>query len=79
LTIRDIYARLRKNSIKPMTEKEQCELDVFDTVQWCFKRAEKVNQADAEALYDEFNEWIEYVEDDSVEFIDVTKLNLPSK
>lgn len=62
-----------------MNEKEQSELEIFEAVQWCFKRAEKLSQANADAIYGEFNEWIEYVEDDSVEFIDVTKLKLPSK
>jgi hypothetical protein len=61
-----------------MTEEELVEREIFETVDWCFKRVEKVSESDAEALYNEFNEWIEFVEDDTIVTIDVTKIeNIP--
>lgn len=57
-----------------MNKEQQAEQEVYQHVDWCFKRAEKVSEADAEALYSEFNEWIEFIEDESVTHIDITKI-----
>lgn len=57
-----------------MNTEKQTEQEVYQNVDWCFKRAEKVSEADAEAIYSEFDEWIEFVEDETISFIDVTKL-----
>jgi hypothetical protein len=61
-----------------MDYEKETEKEIYQNVDWCFKRVEKLSEADAEALYSEFNEWIEFSEDDSIKFIDVKKIeNLP--
>lgn len=62
-----------------MNEKQQAELEIIESVHWCFKRAEKLSGADVDALYGEFHEWIEYVEDETIDYVDVTKIRMPSK
>jgi hypothetical protein len=54
-----------------MAKKLEVPQFVVDNVNWCLKRCDELPHDDAAELMSEFDEWIEYLEDDAVESLSI--------
>ncbi len=49
---------------------------IKETVDWCMKRCSSLSFDDTAALLSEFDEWIEYVENDDILAIDILNIKV---